>query len=131
MTPRRFATQLSTISAVVALLLLLLHQWPSVGRYQTFSWICLSFYVLFSGVMYGMGKWAAWDANGKLFVSTSIMLMGGKMLFSILLVILYSKIAQPTSRNFVWPFFLVYVSFTIFETYFMMKLAEEKQPSNA
>ncbi len=131
MTPRSFGTQLTIISVGVALLLLLMHQWPSIGQYQTFSWICWSFYVVFSAIMFLMAKWSAWDANGKLFISTSIMLMGGKMLFSVLIVILYSKIAQPTSRSFVLPFFLVYVTFTIFETYFMMKLAEEKRPSNA
>ncbi len=129
MTFPSFAKQLVALTTLVAVLLLILHQWPIFGTYQSFSWISLLGFFLLIIAMYIMGKCSAADPNKSLFVSISILLGGGKMLLSVLLVIVYSKWVQPSSRGFVVPFFLVYLSFTIFETYFMMKLAQEKGPS--
>ena len=35
--------------------------------------------------------------------------------------------AGPETKNFTLPFFLVYYIFTIFETYFMVKLGQTKK----
>ncbi len=131
MTLRSFVSQLAALAVGVALLLILLHQLPQLGNNQSFSWISLSAFVVLSILMFVLGKWSAGDRNKSLFISMSILLGGSKMLLSVLLVIVYSKLMQPTSRAFVIPFFLVYLSFTIFETYFMMKLAQEKNSGNA
>ena len=130
MTIRSFVLQLAGLAALVALLLLFLHQFPAIGEYQSFSWISWLCFIGISFLMFFLGKWSAMHRDRNLFVSISILLGGGKMLLAVLLVIVYSKLMQPTSRAFVIPFFLVYLCFTIFETYFMMKLAREKRSAD-
>lgn len=47
---------------------------------------------------------------------------GFKMMFSVALVFIYQAVAEPTSRWFVIPFLIIYILYTIFETYFLMRL---------
>lgn len=53
----------------------------------------------------------------------------GKIFFSLFLVIIYNHIAQPSSKVFIIPFFIVYLIFTIFETYLMMQLGQNSKPA--
>jgi len=49
-----------------------------------------------------------------------------KFLISSILVALYYKFSAPTDGIFILPFLVVYVTYTIFETYFMSIQATEK-----
>ena len=44
-----------------------------------------------------------------------------KMFGSVALVIGYFSITKPSTNKFIVPFLIVYVLYTIFDTYFMMK----------
>jgi len=50
----------------------------------------------------------------------------GKMLISVLVIFAYIQLAQPAGKLFILPFFGIYLAFTAYETYFMMKLGKTK-----
>lgn len=131
MSYRNFSYQLTGVALAVWVLLLITHQIPGLGEEQDFSWMTWGAFILISILMFMLGKWAALDRNQKLFISMSIFLGGSKMLFSVVWVIVYTTLYIPKGRGFVIPFFLIYLCFTIFETYFMMKLSYEKKPQPA
>ncbi len=52
-----------------------------------------------------------------------------KMAFSLALVYGYYLFAGPEGKSFLWPFFLVYLAFTSFETYALIKLSFATAPT--
>ncbi len=65
--------------------------------------------------------------NKQLFISITLMNMLIKMTCSIVLLLIYKANYHPVNGKFIIPFLLVYLFFTIFETYFMVNLADQKQ----
>ncbi len=65
--------------------------------------------------------------NLQLFISITLMNMLIKMACSVGLLLLYKAKYQPVNGKFIIPFLLVYLFFTIFETFFMVELADQKQ----
>ena len=126
MSRQSFLKQLGIGSAVLAILLLLLHQLPAFQSFQMLSWISISFFVLLSILMYELGYRASFSSNKFAFTNIVIVFMVGKMLFSVVLIVVFSKLARPESRWFLVPFFAIYLFYTIYETYFMMKLGKMK-----
>ena len=49
-----------------------------------------------------------------------------KMLLTIILIVAYKKIVDPENTFFVFPFFGIYIAYTVFETIFMTKLGKVK-----
>lgn len=47
-----------------------------------------------------------------------------KMMLSIILVYAYFKLGNPPSRTFLYPFFISYLCYTVYETLFLVKLAQ-------
>lgn len=47
-----------------------------------------------------------------------------KMMLSIILVYAYFKLGNPPSRTFLYPFFVSYLCYTVYETLFLVKLAQ-------
>jgi len=126
MPPTIFFRQLSIISILTAIVLFGLNQWSLLSPYQDFSWISLSFFVLLTLAMYGVGSLTAKSKSSAAFTGTILGFTFAKMLFSLVIVIAYFKYMKPSSKVFVIPFFLVYLVFTSFETWFMMKLGKHK-----
>ncbi len=122
---RSFALQLAALSLIVWVLLVIVHQIPSLGEEQNFSWMTWGVFIVLSMLMFVLGKKTAHDENKGLFLSMSIFLGATKMLVAVVLVVGYSYWSKPSGQGFVIPFFLIYLCFTIFETYFMMKLSFE------
>ena len=62
--------------------------------------------------------------NKNTFIGLMYAYMGGKMFLSVVLIMLYYFYVEPETKLFILPFFVVYLIFTIFESYFLMKLNE-------
>jgi MFS family permease len=122
MNVRQFLTQLAAVTAIIGVLLWLLTLIPVFRTYQLFSWLSTVLFIAISIGMFFSGRWATKQPNKNLFISLMYVYMGGKMLLSILLITLYYLYVEPTSKLFILPFFVVYFSYTIFESYFLMKL---------
>jgi|AntRauTorckE5430_2_1112549.scaffolds.fasta_scaffold19852_2 uncharacterized membrane protein YfcA len=126
MSVRQFASQLTIVTIFVSVVLWILSALPLFYTHQQLSWMSLILFVAISMVMFFSGRWGAAHENKGLFISLMYIYMGFKMLLSIMLIMLYYLYAEPESNLFILPFFTVYFIFTIFESYFLMKLSDAK-----
>lgn len=123
-----FYTGLASVTLpLVALFLILQYFVPAYLPYAPFSWASVAFFVIFSWVVYVVGSKAAQSDNKNDFTRFSLMVIMGKLFLSIFLVIGYVVVAEPANRFVVLPFIPIYVIYTVFETNFMMKLAQVKK----
>jgi hypothetical protein len=76
-----------------------------------------------------VGEKTAQSSNKGLFTGIVLGFTFGKIFLSLLIVIGYHQLAQPNSKIFILPFFLVYLIFTIFETYIMMQIGQQSKPA--
>ncbi len=127
----RFFRQLGILGFIIALLLLALHQRPVFKAHEWLSWLSLAFFVGLSLLMYYFGQRAARSANKHTFTNVVLGFVIGKLFLSVMIIVLYNKLMQPEDKFFLVPFFLIYFSFTIFETYFMMQLGKTDTPDAA
>ncbi|MCP3929029.1 MAG: hypothetical protein GY705_08010 [Bacteroidetes bacterium] len=125
MNQRSFFTQLLILTAFVIILIFVFQQIKSLAAYQVLSWISIVFFFLLSGSMYFAGKKAALSTNKYQFSNVVLGFTTGKLFISVIIVLGYNYFFEPTSKLFLIPFFSIYLIYTIFETYFMMKLSKK------
>ena len=122
MTNQQFFIQLTIITALTAAALFGLFQVESLTPYQLLGWISLGGFVLFTIFMYYVARSSALSSNKNTFTNAILGFTMGKMMIALMIIFAYLFLAKPPNNLFIIPFFLVYVFFTGFETYFMMKL---------
>lgn len=116
--------QLFVLVVLVALAILPMHQNILIQDYQLFSWISLFFFVLFSIGIFAACSKAAQSENKNIFVQVFLLSIFLKLMICGFLVIAYVLITKPSSKHFIFPFLLIYFAFTVYETYFVTKLAK-------
>lgn len=119
-----FFRQLGLLTLLTALFLVALHQLPALQAYLGFSWWSLAFFVMVSLITYFVGYRAIHHKSKFAFINASLGLTFFKMLLCVVFVGVYIQINNPPSRLFILPFLGIYVVYTIFETYFMMKIGK-------
>lgn len=129
MTKGDFFSKLGFLSLTLGLMLFGLHQFPAFQPHYLLSWVSCIFFVVFSILIYAIGYKAANHEDKHLFTSVILGFVFGKMFLSILMLVIYHKIVQPTDNLFLAPFFIVYLVYTVFETYFMIKLGKIRPDS--
>ncbi|WP_425420401.1 hypothetical protein [Phaeodactylibacter xiamenensis] len=122
MTAKAFYLQLAIVSLIAAATAFGINTFPQFADVQPIAWISLGIFVLLSVVMYYAGRKAAFSDNKHDFTNVSLGVTIGKIFIAILFILGYNQLMQPDSRFFIIPFFLMYLIYTIFETYIMMKL---------
>jgi len=123
MNHRSFFIQLGIVSLGVIILIFALNLVPAFYTFQSLTWISFAFFFSLSVLMYFIGHSSANSSNKNSFLQIVMATTFLKMFLCIGLVIVYHTLAKPESNMFVVPFLLIYIIFTIFETYFMMKLS--------
>lgn len=118
-----FFKQLILVSLLTAFLLFLIHLNPEIAVYSQLSWVSCIFYILLSIFIFFFAYRAAFSENKNAFTIMIMSFVLAKMVFSVTFVLVYFQIIKPESSFFLVPFFVVYLIYTIFETYFMTKLA--------
>jgi hypothetical protein len=126
MSVRQFASQLTIVTILVSVVLWMLSVFPIFDTHQRLSWMSLMLFVGISIFMFFSGRWGVGHSNKIMFISLMYGYMGLKMLLSIILIMLYYFYVEPESNLFILPFFTVYFIYTIFESYFLIKLNDEK-----
>lgn len=121
-----FLIRLFALTVFSAASLLFLHRFPAFAPHQSFSWFSLVFFFLLTIIMYYIGRRAAQSDNQNSFINAVIGLTMLKLMLSAIIIFVYNEWAQPAGILFILPFFGIYLLFTIFETYFMMKLGSMK-----
>ena len=124
---RDFLVKLGISCVATALVLTLFHLiLPQLAAFESFSWMCLTAFMVYSVVLFFFAQRAAYSTNKNIFTSIMVLSTMTKILFSVILILIYTKLAQPTGSWFLIPFFANYVIFTILEVWFMSKLGRIK-----
>ena len=126
MSLKNFITQIVGLSIFLLAALFLLHSFSPFSSYWDISLLSLVFFTALSFLMFYFGLSTSENEDKNAFTRVALLSTAGKMMLSVVLVVIYFEIRQPEDRNFLVPFFIVYLCFTIFETSFMMKLAKKK-----
>lgn len=124
MVPNKFYIQLSILSGIVALVLVLLNSHELIASHQSLSWISWGFFILFSIVLFYACSKSAKSENKNLFGQIFLVSIFFKMLLCALIIIAFVLLTKPPSVHFILPFFFIYLVFTIYEVYFVTKLAK-------
>lgn len=122
MSQRSFSIQLGILTLITAILLFFLNRLPQLQSYSALAWVSLAAFTALSILMYLAGYRAALSENKNDFTNAILGFTVGKMFLAILVIFGYSQLANPPDKLFIIPFFAIYLIYTIFETYFMMKL---------
>ncbi len=120
---KKFLAQLGTVTLFAAFVVLLLHLSQRLAVNALLSWVAIAFYSLFCLCVYALAMWASRLPQPQLFTGLTLLTTVGKMGLSVIVVAIYYQAVLPTERLFVIPFLVVYVIYTVFDTYFMMKLS--------
>ncbi len=86
----------------------------------------IAMFTVLSVLLYYFLRKSIFSPNKQLFLSITIANTLVKMVFSVGMLLIYKKINNPIDGDFVLPFLIIYLVFTIFETWFMIRMADEK-----
>ncbi len=123
---RNFIKELSIFSIIMLAILFALAFFPLTMPYQNFGWLSWVIFICLSLWMFYIGQKAAVSKNKFAFSNLVIGTMIIKLFLGFTLSVLYYQLAQPTNKYFIIPLSVVYLGYTGFETYFMMKLGKNK-----
>jgi hypothetical protein len=102
---------------------------PVLQKHNLVAWWSLVLFISLSIFMYFIGKKAAISSQKYLFIQIIMLFILVKMFLAIAVLLVYKKVYKPESSIFILPFFVAYIIFTIFETYFMTLLSRLKRNS--
>lgn len=122
MSIKTFYQQLILLSLGIFAIVFLLGQQALYASYVNISTVSLIFFISLSVIVFHLGLRIIKSRNKNDFSRLVLGFTGFKMMLSVALVFIYQSVVQPTDRWFVIPFLIIYVLYTIFETYFLMRL---------
>ena len=88
------------------------------------SWISIGGMSLLSLLMFYFGRVAALSDNKHTFTNVVVGFVIGKMGFCVAMILVYNKLMQPQTKFFIIPFFFIYIVYTIYECYFLIRLGK-------
>jgi hypothetical protein len=121
---QKFLGQLAFCVGLSVVFIACLNYFPVLQAHQLLSWLSLLFFTTISLAAYFFGLKAANSTNKNDFNNVFIVLTTAKLLISLFLVWLYQIFTEPTTKLFILPFFLIYIIFTIFESYILIRLGK-------
>ncbi len=131
MQTRRFLTLLVGLTLIVILLMAgVLFLFPDLGVHTGFSYSTIVIFFVFSLGAFLMGKAAVKSTNKYRFIQVLLLVIMGKIMISLLAILAYMKLTEPPDKRFVLPFILIYLIYTVFEVYYLEKVAKE-EPEDA
>ena len=96
--------------------------------YDNLFWTSHVFFILLTMVIYYGANFLAVSENKNYFSGMVLLVILTKMLSCVLIVVGYHQKMNPKSQLFLVPFIIVYVFYTVFETYFMSKIGYTVSP---
>ncbi|MGB0861505.1 MAG: hypothetical protein ACPG19_06385 [Saprospiraceae bacterium] len=122
---QKFFGQLAFCFGLSVIVIALLNYLPVLQAHQLLSWLSLLFFTIISLAAYFFGIHSANSSNKNDFNNVFIILTTTKLLLSLFLVWFYQIFTEPTTKLFILPFFLIYIIFTIFESYILIRLGKD------
>ena len=126
MNKQKFLFQLITLTLLLVVGVMGLHFMSVFISSTGFFLVSIGFFFLLSLAMFYAAAKAAISKDQNAFTRLIMVFTMVKMLLSVVLVVVYQKVAQPEDVLFVVPFFVIYIVYTVFETIFMTKLGKVK-----
>ena len=121
-----FFLQLLLLLAVIIPVLYFIHSFDAHKNSIQVSIYSVSMFTVLSILLFFILNKSVKSPDKQLFISITLMNMLVKMVCSIGLLLFYKFTFQPVNGKFIIPFIVIYLFFTIFETYFMVNLANQK-----
>lgn len=106
-------------------MVLLLNFYAEFQLHQALSWLSILCFTLISIAAYALGLKTANSTNRNDFSNVFLVITTFKLLFCSLVVWIYKLLTEPEGRLFVLPFLLIYLVFTIFESYLLVRLGKD------
>ena len=126
MSARAFIIRLAGITAGTAALLALLYILaPPAQMHGGFMLLTVALFVLVSAGLFFAGQSAAQSTSKMAFNNLISVSVFGKMLLAVAFLFVYQQVTKPVNEWFVGIFLFVYVVYTVFEVWFMTKLARQ------
>jgi hypothetical protein len=128
MNPNQFLAGLGLTTLMqVVLNLILIWTFPIIRHHFGFILVCMVAMILFCGTVYLAASVLAKSRLTRLYIQLVMIAVFLKMLVCLALVIGYKKIYDPADHSFLWPFLVIYVTYTIFEVIFLEKVGRQKK----
>ncbi len=99
---------------------------PPVRSHTAFLVVAVSAMTAFCIALYRIASAAAGHKRAQLFIAIVMLGVFAKMILCLALIVGYKKLHAPVDSTFLWPFLVIYVTFTIFEVIFMDRLGRQK-----
>lgn len=96
----------------------------SLEKHNAFSMLGMGFFIFLCIVMFFLASKTARSTNKYAFVRLVMINMMIKMFVSVILVVIYTRLVDIETNLFILPFFVSYVGYTAFETYFLYHLSK-------
>ena len=126
MSKERFYLQLSALTLLAAITVYLLNTLPQLRGHELLGWVSLGLFFIITVLMFHFGDRAARSDNKHSFTNVFLGFTTGKLFLIMLLLFGYSRTVNPDTKFFILPFFSMYLIYTIFETYVLIKLGRIK-----
>lgn len=95
-----------------------------ISAYHPFLLICISFFLLFTSIIFISAKYIVGKNKKNSFLSIVILNVFLKLVISFGLVYWYVNQFEPQDKWFILPFLICYLVFTVAETYILTKIAQ-------
>lgn len=126
MNKSRFFQLLFLTIGILGLILYLMSLNEKINEYIDISYYAIPSFTLLSLVIYFLTEHLEKQANKGMLLNLVIINVMFKFLIAIGVVMIYHKLRAPEDGIFILPFIIIYVAFTIFETYFMSVQAKSR-----
>lgn len=128
---RYFGLKLLGIVIISSVLMAYVHTFPAFRAYKDLSIYSIAMFTVMSIFLYMFLYRSLYAKNRQIFISVTLLNMFFRMAGSVVLLLIYKKVFSPPNNKFIISFLIIYVIFTIFETYFMVSLADKKHENKA
>lgn len=115
----RFFKYLAMLVICMLLFSHFIHQRKNLIEYKDFSLFGILVFTLICILFYFLADYFSRHSNDKAFMTLIFINFFVKLVAVLALPVAYFNISKPSSGVFVLPFIVIYVCFTIFETYFL------------
>lgn len=125
-----FLGKLLLVVFLVWCIMMFLHSFPLFAQYKNLTYYSIIMFTLMSIILYLFLYRSLYAKDRQVFISITLINMFFRMAGSVVLLILYKNIFNPPNNKFIISFLIIYSIFTIFETYFMISIADKKHENN-
>lgn len=122
MTTKQFYVYLSWVTVAAGCTLLLISELMQFTS-GYFPFIGLMFFLLFSILIFHLGRAAATSTDKNRFTSVVMSMIFLKLVLTIIIVLGFDKLVAKVQLHHIISFLISYLFFTVYEVFFMSKLA--------